>query len=251
MRSRKIIFSLVFAVILIGLTGYFSYRNNVKASVVALNPVALSGNQSNSYTQDINLTTTTDKTAELSTGIVNNYITAKSQSSTLTKEQAQAVGVNAVDSVLNQNTTPEVFQIKKLETFSDSDKVKLRNFVKNFTDIQNKYEDIYASDSIPQLDAVYIQSVQGQEQLKRISKLYSSLALELENIPVPSSQESVYVSLIQVYLNYSKNLLLLSNVSKDPTNAMVGLMKQLDIWDEDLAILESLGRYLGQQGVLQ
>lgn len=249
MKRRRILYSVIIAIMFVGGAIYISIRNSRASANLSIKPV-LSTENSPKTTLASQVTLGSNKTEELGARIVSDYANSKTQYGQVDKNTATKIGQDALNSVIDQGGAPEVFYIKKLETFPDNDKTKLKLFTDTFTQIQNKYENIYASDSIGQLDGVYLQSQQGQDQLKRVSKMYTSLADELQNIPVPASQESVYVSLLQVYLNYSKNLLLMSNIKADPTNAMVGLMRQMEIWDQDLVIIDNLGRYLHQQGIV-
>lgn len=85
--------------------------------------------------------------------------------------------------------------------------------------------------------------------LDGVGSEYESMALELQNLPVPFSVADLHMQLINAYLSTAAGLRALSKIDENPAGALSGLVTVRSKFKEEQDIIQEINQVLNKNGI--
>jgi len=255
MLRPRVVFALSLSILLIGgaILHRFVFASVPQNSLVAIQEPTNSVTDVAPIVQNDVVATSTSTTKTnisttdlLSRQLLSDYLAMATQGQT-TDQSIASLADKYAETIVSLNTST-INEIPPLRTVPDS-KTNLEAYGSSLSKTYQKYHDLTAMVIKKSGDISDPGSAAFASAMKSLSILFKQSALELEQIPVPTSFSDLHTKLIKNYLSSALTFVSLADVSKDATGAFGALSAQAQNSSDQAEILSQIQVTLLTNGV--
>lgn len=214
----------------------------------AQSEASFSASQAGSATvHNIEFTESDSETDKLSKELFAEYITLK-QSNAVSPVTMESVVTRLID---KYDTLENIrkYTLADIKLLPNENQELVREFANSVAAVKVKYTNLYTQNQISAADTANPET-ELVPKLRNASLLYEAMAGELLLIPAPQSLTTIYLELINSYLESAAGLHEFSLLAENPLVSAYGIQKHIIASDEEYLLLQAMAGYFQRNGII-